>query len=339
MESPLDTTTTTTTPPKRSIKCSPAGEQSVTSISSSSPSPSLIGTVSSSSSGVTKTSRNGRSGSKKNGRWTFTNCRERQRQQNVNEAFQELRAKIPTQPVDKKLSKCSILTRAIEYIKLLNGILEKMDDDEEDEDEDNDQDENCAFSGIRKRSRYCSSNEVAVNSVHCKSSSRNSVITSSSSSSIHDYESDGAGGGEEMLEDEVDEKEDKSSNNHRTRKKKEKKVSSRISSCSSNNNRPLETNVSITRVNTNLKGSQTFNQINERLNCSPIVTRSSTINRRQRSFCQENLCDGLSQDSQETLRSSEDKMIMDDVSIVSYEFDSSGEQSISSTVSSPSDSD
>ncbi|XP_074603242.1 uncharacterized protein LOC141856729 [Brevipalpus obovatus] len=64
---------------------------------------------------------------KKPSRRVFTNCRERERQQNVNDAFQELRSKIPTEPLDKKLSKCSILTRAIDYIKLLKSVLDFFD--------------------------------------------------------------------------------------------------------------------------------------------------------------------------------------------------------------------
>lgn len=66
-------------------------------------------------------------GVKKASKRVHTNNRERQRQQDVSEAFQELRSKIPTEPVDKKLSKCTILTRAIEYIKLLNRILDSYD--------------------------------------------------------------------------------------------------------------------------------------------------------------------------------------------------------------------
>lgn len=66
-------------------------------------------------------------GVKKASRRVHTNNRERQRQQDVSDAFQELRAKIPTEPIDKKLSKCTILTRAIEYIKLLNRILDSYD--------------------------------------------------------------------------------------------------------------------------------------------------------------------------------------------------------------------
>uniref|UniRef100_T1KQ22 BHLH domain-containing protein n=1 Tax=Tetranychus urticae TaxID=32264 RepID=T1KQ22_TETUR len=268
-----------------------------------------IGTVSSSSA----KSRNGRSVNKRNGRWTFTNCRERQRQQNVNEAFQELRSKIPTQPIDKKLSKCSILTRAIEYIKLLNGILEKMDDNGD-----------YYSQGTRKRARYDSEDTQ----LDCKPSSRNSLLTTSSSSSIHDYESDCPNPGED--EEEKYENANLVKTGNKGLRERQNLGSSRLS-C---NNRPLETNVSITRVNGTIQSPQ-FSQITDRviLDCSPVNGSS------QRSFTKENLSDGFSQDSQETIRSSEDKIIMDDVSLVSYEFDSSREQSISSTVSSPSDSD
>ena len=67
---------------------------------------------------------------RKGGRRASTNCRERVRQQNVNEAFQELRAKVPTDTTDKKLSKCTILTRAIEYIRVLDKVLKYQEREE-----------------------------------------------------------------------------------------------------------------------------------------------------------------------------------------------------------------
>lgn len=67
---------------------------------------------------------------RKGGRRASTNCRERVRQQNVNEAFQELRSKVPTDPPDKKLSKCTILTRAIEYIRVLDKVLKYQEREE-----------------------------------------------------------------------------------------------------------------------------------------------------------------------------------------------------------------
>ncbi|XP_065834427.1 uncharacterized protein [Oscarella lobularis] len=52
-----------------------------------------------------------------------TNSRERWRQQNVNEAFQELRKMVPTYPPDKKLSKHEILRMATRYISFLQQLL------------------------------------------------------------------------------------------------------------------------------------------------------------------------------------------------------------------------
>ena len=57
----------------------------------------------------------------------LTNSRERWRQQNVNEAFLDLRSLVPTYPHDKKLSKNEILRLAIRYIKNLMEILNKFD--------------------------------------------------------------------------------------------------------------------------------------------------------------------------------------------------------------------
>ena len=57
----------------------------------------------------------------------FTNSRERQRQQNVNGAFAELRRLVPTHPPDKKLSKHEILRLTIRYIDLLSNVVEFQD--------------------------------------------------------------------------------------------------------------------------------------------------------------------------------------------------------------------
>jgi len=57
-------------------------------------------------------------------RKTFSNSRERWRQQNVSGAFAELRKLVPTYPPEKKLSKNEILRLAIKYIKLLSNVLE-----------------------------------------------------------------------------------------------------------------------------------------------------------------------------------------------------------------------
>nr|CAG4642781.1 EOG090X0D01 [Evadne anonyx] len=57
-------------------------------------------------------------------RKTFSNSRERWRQQNVSGAFAELRKLVPTYPPEKKLSKNEILRLAIKYIKLLSSVLD-----------------------------------------------------------------------------------------------------------------------------------------------------------------------------------------------------------------------
>ncbi|XP_076338980.1 uncharacterized protein LOC143240437 [Tachypleus tridentatus] len=62
--------------------------------------------------------------SRKLNRRTFTNNRERWRQQNVNGAFADLRRLVPTHPPDKKLSKNEILRLAIRYIRILSDVLE-----------------------------------------------------------------------------------------------------------------------------------------------------------------------------------------------------------------------
>lgn len=55
---------------------------------------------------------------------SLTNTRERWRQQNVNDAFLDLRKLVPTYPPDKKLSKNEILRLAIKYINTLMRVLE-----------------------------------------------------------------------------------------------------------------------------------------------------------------------------------------------------------------------
>lgn len=57
-------------------------------------------------------------------RKTFSNSRERWRQQNVSGAFAELRKLVPTYPPEKKLSKNEILRLAIKYIRLLSNVSE-----------------------------------------------------------------------------------------------------------------------------------------------------------------------------------------------------------------------
>lgn len=53
------------------------------------------------------------------------NLRERRRMQNINEAFEGLRAHIPTLPYEKKLSKVDILKLAISYITFLGEMVRK----------------------------------------------------------------------------------------------------------------------------------------------------------------------------------------------------------------------
>lgn len=65
----------------------------------------------------------------KSTRRAFTNCRERERQQNVNAAYAELRKLLPTHPIDKKLSKNEILRMTIRYI----NFLVKLRDEQEEE--------------------------------------------------------------------------------------------------------------------------------------------------------------------------------------------------------------
>lgn len=73
----------------------------------------------------------GTSPPRKKVRRVFTNSRERQRQQNVNGAFADLRRLVPTHPPDRKLSKSEILKLAIKYIKLLSSVLEYQKQEEE----------------------------------------------------------------------------------------------------------------------------------------------------------------------------------------------------------------
>lgn len=49
--------------------------------------------------------------------------RERRRMQNINDAFEGLRAHIPTLPYEKRLSKVDTLKLAIGYIKFLNELV------------------------------------------------------------------------------------------------------------------------------------------------------------------------------------------------------------------------
>lgn len=51
------------------------------------------------------------------------NMRERRRMQNINDAFEGLRAHIPTPPYEKILSKVDTLKLAIGYIKFLNELV------------------------------------------------------------------------------------------------------------------------------------------------------------------------------------------------------------------------
>lgn len=51
------------------------------------------------------------------------NMRERRRMQNINDAFEVLRAHIPTLPYEKRLSKVDTLKLAIVYIKFLNELV------------------------------------------------------------------------------------------------------------------------------------------------------------------------------------------------------------------------
>ncbi|XP_057702641.1 transcription factor 15-like [Corythoichthys intestinalis] len=59
------------------------------------------------------------------------NARERHRTQNVNTAFSALRTLIPTEPVDRKLSKIETLRLASSYISHLTNVL-VVDDERED---------------------------------------------------------------------------------------------------------------------------------------------------------------------------------------------------------------
>lgn len=51
------------------------------------------------------------------------NMRERRRMQNINDAFEGLRAHIPTLPYEKRLSKVDTLKLAIGYINFLNELV------------------------------------------------------------------------------------------------------------------------------------------------------------------------------------------------------------------------
>lgn len=52
------------------------------------------------------------------------NERERKRMSNINHGFERLRARVPTLPYEKKLSKVDTLRQAIEYIQMLKEMLE-----------------------------------------------------------------------------------------------------------------------------------------------------------------------------------------------------------------------
>lgn len=62
-------------------------------------------------------------------RRAFTNCRERERQQNVNAAYADLRKLLPTHPVDKKLSKNEILRMTIRYINFLSKLRDEQEEE------------------------------------------------------------------------------------------------------------------------------------------------------------------------------------------------------------------
>jgi hypothetical protein len=49
--------------------------------------------------------------------------RERKRMQSINDAFEDLRSRIPTLPHEKRLSKVDTLKYAISYIKFLNDLI------------------------------------------------------------------------------------------------------------------------------------------------------------------------------------------------------------------------
>lgn len=54
-----------------------------------------------------------------------TNLRKRERNLNINKAFDDLRVKIPNLPTDTKVSKIKILRLAADYIRHLNKILDE----------------------------------------------------------------------------------------------------------------------------------------------------------------------------------------------------------------------
>ena len=60
-----------------------------------------------------------------NKRINSINSTERLRQQNVNDAFENLRRLLPVYPPDKKLSKHEILRLAIKYIHLLDSVVDR----------------------------------------------------------------------------------------------------------------------------------------------------------------------------------------------------------------------
>lgn len=52
----------------------------------------------------------------------YANKRERVRTENVNAGFEKLRKLIPTDPIDRKLSKIEVLRLAVSYIKHLHNL-------------------------------------------------------------------------------------------------------------------------------------------------------------------------------------------------------------------------
>nr|CAB3264385.1 NoTrlc [Phallusia mammillata] len=57
-----------------------------------------------------------------------TNLRKRERNLNINKAFEDLRGKIPNLPADTKVSKIKVLRLAADYIRHLNQVLEEAND-------------------------------------------------------------------------------------------------------------------------------------------------------------------------------------------------------------------
>ena len=81
-------------------------------------------------SSLLKLTRLGNNPSARKNRKGFTNSRERERQQNVNGAFADLRKLVPTHPPDRKLSKNEILRFAIKYINILDHVIQFQEKEE-----------------------------------------------------------------------------------------------------------------------------------------------------------------------------------------------------------------